>query len=840
MVMFLSVPFFASLLGSAVVASEIHLLPSSEGENVSRWQFTNGPEFPGASGSLHVEDDGALRIAFDFTKGGAYVGIYRILDEPAELRALRLRVKKPATASLGVRITDNTGQTVQKTISYDHDAWQALRVEMGGWTAHWGGADDGVLHPPIRAVGILIESRDLDVPVGELRVAEVVAEVGTLDAQETTYQGEYLVTDFGDRAGLRLSVNSTLKDGKWHVDFTERDVASLHGSLSFFGTPRRFRLRVKGDSPGNVLVMHLGSHFQGFEREVGVLNGQLQTFEIPAPPEGWQFGGGENDGKVRYPLRLTGLTLRKGSAKTKRTTLERLELLCETVVPRSHSTTLLANLNEVGVSEETRTLAATCSAWNLLPESVTGTLTLNLRNWEGSPLYTAQGKWTLPPKGVRAEESFAVTIPSNANFAEAIFVFVPDDQSTPPQRATATYTRPPDDTGDATLRPESPWGMGVYLYRYADNPSGHALMEKAAALAQSAGVKWSREEFSWARIEPKKGEYEFAFYDRVVETARQHGISVYALLAYWSNWTKAYTEEGIDDFVNWARVLVRRYKERIKHWEIYNEPNIFFWQGDKELYPVLLRKCYTAIKEEDPDALVLGISTAGIGTEFIRFCLDRNAPFDVLTIHPYRSVLREGAFISELREAAALVGNRPVWITEMGWSTHAGATDERRQAELLARSYLAAVASNACQNVSWYNFRNDGDDPFYNEHNFGTLRSDLTPKLAYRALMTLCRTLSTGKAESFDAGNGVHGLRMGEGLALWSPTSARRVRLRVVSGSPRLLNLMGEDITPPAHDGMWTVTLRAGSPLFARNGRVELVGAPETVESESPQSEIRF
>jgi hypothetical protein len=37
--------------------------------------------------------------------------------------------------------------------------------------------------------------------------------------------------------------------------------------------------------------------------------------------------------------------------------------------------------------------------------------------------------------------------------------------------------------------------------------------------------------------------------------------------------------------------------EAIKQWEIWNEPNIFFWQGPKDLYAELLTKSYAAIKE---------------------------------------------------------------------------------------------------------------------------------------------------------------------------------------------------------------------------------------------------
>ena len=109
--------------------------------------------------------------------------------------------------------------------------------------------------------------------------------------------------------------------------------------------------------------------------------------------------------------------------------------------------------------------------------------------------------------------------------------------------------------------------------------TGNDSMDRAAAMAQAAGVKWSREEFSWSRIETQPGVYDFELYDHVVDTAIRHGISVHGLLGYGSRWTEPYTEQGIEDFCRWARAVVLRYRDRIKHWEIYNEPNIFFWSG---------------------------------------------------------------------------------------------------------------------------------------------------------------------------------------------------------------------------------------------------------------------
>ncbi|MBM3216612.1 hypothetical protein FJZ36_17075, partial [Candidatus Poribacteria bacterium] len=216
----------------------------------------------------------------------------------------------------------------------------------------------------------------------------------------------------------------------------------------------------------------------------------------------------------------------------------------------------------------------------------------------------------------------------------------------------------------------------------------------------------------------------------------------------------------------------------------------------------------------DPTALVLGISTAGIDTRFIDFCLERGAPFDVLTIHPYRSRLSELGLIRELRATAQQVGGRPVWITEMGWSTQVGATSERAQAELLARSYLASVASDACQNVSWYDFRSDGNDPFYNEHNFGVLHHDLTPKAGYRALATICTSLAGGDLRSVEGfGEDVFAVAVGDATAIW--TASRDLAVEVQrAGQSRVQNLMGEVVPVPDESGAVRLPLRAGQPLF--------------------------
>ena len=372
-------------------------------------------------------------------------------------------------------------------------------------------------------------------------------------------------------------------------------------------------------------------------------------------------------------------------------------------------------------------------------------------------------------------------------------------------------------------------------------------MTKAAEIAMAAGVKWSREEMQWAIIEPERGKFDWSRYDAVVETANSHGISVYGLIDYWNEWTKPYTPEGIADYVNYCKALVGRYKGRINHWEIWNEPNIFFWPGPKEVYPQLLKAAYKAIKEVDPDAQVLGCSTAGIDSSFIKMVMDAGAPFDILTIHPYRYALDDEQFIKELQDVHKLTEQidgkpRPVWITEMGWPTDIpNGVTERHQASLIARTYLCTAASQAAENVSWYDFRDDGGSPFYNEHRFGVVRSyDFAPKPAYRALASVCRTLSGQKlAGKIDLGAGIMAYKFAGGghetVAIWARGRTAVLRLKVDGTDLTMRDLMYQDTKLTPSEKSLLLVANEDIPVFITGSKVDisLLSKPVYIEVDS-------
>ncbi|UCG16387.1 MAG: beta-galactosidase [Phycisphaerales bacterium] len=769
-------------------------------ESLDGWSFSNGREWPGATGKLEWRagagrtGDGAAALSYNFEKGGHYVAAIVDLPQDREVKAVRLWVHKPAANLMIFRATDQDGESFQKNLRYHYPDWQQLEITLDAWLYSWGG--DGTFRGPPTRFDILVEN-DGGHRVGTALLDDVqyVFEPPPASGAAST---TYVESEFapGDRWTYVGTDGGGLDHGVWTYRVpSDSPLSRLTYDRGILGRPAAMRLTVKSDGSGHEMIAQIGSHFQLFERPLGTLDRQgAMTFQVPmGDMKTWRHFGGEDDGIVRYPLRLAHIGVaRKGT--TDRGAIEPVRL--EFVTEFERDTQTVSLVPHASVGDEGR-LRFKIELRSLAEQPLTGNLHWSLHGID-RPLNRGRVPLTIPARGGPIESEITGSL-AGATMVEGRFQFVADSIASP--QVTTTIADAPPGDADRTLDPDSRMGVGLYLYRFHKHPEAKQWMERMCELAAGAGVKWTREEFHWNWIEPVKGEYDFRFFDQLVETAGASGISVYALCCYWTEWTgPPMTEEFIEPYCDYLRALVGRYGDRIKHWEIWNEPNVFFWPGPKALYPRLLERAYQTIKEADPEAQVLGCSTAGIDTGFVQMVLDAGAPFDALTVHPYRGSLDPHGFIKELRDVRDMVGGRDVWITEMGWPSHVGGLAEREQANHVARTYISALASGAARSVAWYDFREDGNDPFYNEHHFGLIRNDLTPKIGYRTLAAVGQLLGTAEYDGeLSLGGDVIAFLFRNGqrriAALWSPHCTQLVHFDVPGPATQVRNAIGE----PAH-----------------------------------------
>lgn len=801
------------------------------------WSFSNGGEFPGADGRLAWEPGqgrekrGCLGLDFDFRNGGNYVAAIWQLPAASEARAVGLWLHKIGPHRVAFRGVDSSGRTFQKQLDYTYPGWQQIEVDLGQWTHAFGGTGEAGVQFPMRQFAVLIEN------TGEAKTGRLL--IDDLELLPRPVRGTgvctYVGSDFRTAPAWHATGGrgNTFSEGRWSYLFNGADSVSLRSDFTLLGRPRQLRLVLEGGDPGLILDLQLASHFQRFQRELGRVEGGEQTLAVPIDDcRGWKHFGGQNDGLIHEPLRVMQLILRRGTAGASgELRLKRLEV--ETDVSPDRAVVLIPS-----VGPALDRLSGTLELRNLRPDSARGRLRISFHSLSQT-LEEQEVELTLPPNGVPVRRNFERPV-GEFHMLDAEFAWVEAGLNVPPV-SIGLSTLPPAMEEPVRPDPASPMGVGLYLYRWRGDHRRAEQMDRLAELAARAGVKWIREEFNWGLIEPSEGHYAWEFYDQLIEIAGRHGISVYGLLCYWSAYAQADTSRGIDQYCAWVRQVVRRYKDRVRHWEIWNEPNIFFWSGPKELYPELLSRAYEAVKQEDPAAVVMGCSTSGIDADFIRMVMRKGGRFDALTIHPYRGVLDDLKYLEELQAARKLVGDRPVWITEIGFPSHlAGGYSERAQASLLARTYLLSLAGGMA-NVAWYDFRNDGANPFDNEQNFGVVRSDFTPKPAYRALCTIGRLLAGLTVQGLiEVGEGAHGCRFRGSLhdvvAVCAPVGARLLSFETAA-RVEVVNAVGERIEPLRSGGRWTVTLDAGFPVYiqGRSGfEFRAVEPPVTVTAAPP------
>ena len=247
-----------------------------------------------------------------------------------------------------------------------------------------------------------------------------------------------------------------------------------------------------------------------------------------------------------------------------------------------------------------------------------------------------------------------------------------------------------------------PWNNNKYSKRVD--------LEKTISLMQSAGVGWVRTDFLWGDIEPKKGEFDFAKYDRIVELLKSKGIHILGILHYSVDWASGCAEWNCPPkdnklFVNYAVKVMQRYKDQVKYWEIWNEPDSeIYWKQQDGLksYCVLLKDVYLAAKEIDPYCKILNGCLAN-GLSSVNHLYDNGAKdyFDILNVHFFENPLNADAIkaVISYPQLAYKIMQRHGDTHKKIWITETGCPGVKRQ--LKASNWWMGKNPNAAQQARW-------------------------------------------------------------------------------------------------------------------------------------------
>lgn len=244
-----------------------------------------------------------------------------------------------------------------------------------------------------------------------------------------------------------------------------------------------------------------------------------------------------------------------------------------------------------------------------------------------------------------------------------------------------------------------PFGVNVSLERYDATDRQRAL-----AMIEAAGLRWVRQSFPWAEIEPQPGHYRWQLWDEVVSAVQAHDLKIIAVLDTAPSWARheqksenPYTPpRETADYGRFVRAFAGRYGQQIDYYQVWDEPNVSAHWGDGYVdaaaYTALLREGYAQIKAADPIAYVLTAGLAPTTEEgplnlnevaFLRglYAAGGRDYFDILAAKPYGfwsgpDDRRQDVTVLNFSRLALLRqvmvdegdGEKAVWAVEFGWN----------------------------------------------------------------------------------------------------------------------------------------------------------------------------
>lgn len=329
----------------------------------------------------------------------------------------------------------------------------------------------------------------------------------------------------------------------------------------------------------------------------------------------------------------------------------------------------------------------------------------------------------------------------------------------------------------------NPWGTNTFLHKEVESWK----KQQTVKMIQEAGIVWVKQQFPWEDLEqPRKGQfYDTKYnqvtwdkYDEIVKLVEDAGLKLIVRLDRPPPWARADQShperppENFDDYGDFVYAVASRYKGRVNHFQVWNEPNLGEeWTGkpDAAEYVRLLKIAYARIKEANPQAVVLSAPLA-INTEtgplhlnefdFLDQMYQAGAKeyFDVLSANAYgmdkpptdppsKTVLNFRR-VELLRQVMEKNGdaNKAIWFNEYGWNASPPEIpkEERiwqRVTEKQQADYTVQGVQYARKNWPWagvfntWYFRQVGDiPPTKAEYYFRLVDVDFTPRPVYNAI----------------------------------------------------------------------------------------------------------
>ena len=282
-----------------------------------------------------------------------------------------------------------------------------------------------------------------------------------------------------------------------------------------------------------------------------------------------------------------------------------------------------------------------------------------------------------------------------------------------------------------------------------------------------ANVHFTRTGFQWRLIHPEKDKWDWRVSDQAIQSAKENDVFILGLIGGIPKFAMTNPIEHIDLWLEFVDSLTIRYKSKIYHWEILNEPNLRsgkYWPQNFLPSPYIdyIIKAAEIIKKNQPESTILlgGLASSKKLKPFefweSMFKLNVLDYVDGLSYHPYHYPGKDLIkFNQKLKKLISRYSSetKQLWVTEFGVPSikliPAGKFSYDFQKNIILQSILVHWATGGSKffiyslwdiieldaNLTRKEIRQ------YKKGFFGLLKKDLSQKPSFKAVKWLSTIL---------------------------------------------------------------------------------------------------
>ncbi len=376
-------------------------------------------------------------------------------------------------------------------------------------------------------------------------------------------------------------------------------------------------------------------------------------------------------------------------------------------------------------------------------------------------------------------------------------------------------------------------------------------IQNIGMLSRAAGIRWIRQPFFWSSLQSSPGNWDWSEADKIVESARMQRLYLVGILEGRPGWSTLSTQDGLNDFAQYAYQVINRYGADIKYWEL----GANLQAGSPQEFLQLLKAVANAARDAHPEARLIihqkssfwlesvlsGGGLDSIDGVMVDVPADKTVPFS------FKNELLQ------LREQLLSFSSpdknnkKEIWILQEGWKTGTDIAQkevsETQQASNMVKSVLESYLTGYSDRYFWSGYEDTRPSAQSLRNTSGLLYQDLTPKPAWLGLMTLTHQLMGFSFQSaFQYGDSCQFYLFAKNtqkiLVGWSDSDAEVLRLKTRASIITQTDMMSNSIIiPPSDNEMFTLTL-SKNPLYISGEFDSLLEMTGLIRMKFPQASL--